>query len=133
TRFLKLITIYLFLINNKRCSTYMNSDSSLHTQWLTHFPADMQHHMAKVYLETMTEDLEALKAHLHEPKHLLQTVHKIKGGLAQIGLERIHQSALLTEQLGRSDSPLYQTALEKLITDLELSIEDVHHWVTQHT
>ncbi|TOG94515.1 histidine kinase, partial [Vibrio parahaemolyticus] len=46
TRFLKLITIYLFLINNKRCSTYMNSDSSLHTQWLTHFPADMQHHMA---------------------------------------------------------------------------------------
>ncbi|TOG42586.1 histidine kinase, partial [Vibrio parahaemolyticus] len=24
TRFLKLITIYLFLINNKRCSTYMN-------------------------------------------------------------------------------------------------------------
>ncbi|MDN4715447.1 Hpt domain-containing protein [Vibrio parahaemolyticus] len=61
--------------------------------------------MAKVYLETMTEDLEALKAHLHEPKHLLQTVHKIKGGLAQIGLEHIHQSALLTEQLGRSDSP----------------------------
>ncbi len=60
----------------------MNSGSSLHTQWLTHFPADMQHHMATVYLETMTEDLEALKAHLHEPKHLLQTVHKIKGGLA---------------------------------------------------
>ncbi|EGR0697895.1 Hpt domain-containing protein, partial [Vibrio parahaemolyticus] len=24
THFLKLITIYLFLINNKRCSTYMN-------------------------------------------------------------------------------------------------------------
>ncbi|WP_031832516.1 Hpt domain-containing protein, partial [Vibrio parahaemolyticus] len=97
------------------------------------FPADMQHHMATVYLETMTEDLQVLKAHLQEPKHSLQTVHKIKGGLAQIGLEHIHQSALLTEQLGRSDSPLYQTALEKLITDLELSIEDVHHWVTQHT
>ncbi|TBT71277.1 Hpt domain-containing protein, partial [Vibrio parahaemolyticus] len=29
--------------------------------------------------------------------------------------------------------PLYQTALERLITDLELSVNDVHHWVTQHT
>lgn len=111
----------------------MDSKKFSRTLWLNNFPVDMQHYMAKVYIETMTEDIEELKRHLHTRKQSIAIIHKIKGGLAQIGLESILRSVLLAEQLGRSDSHLYQKSLEELIATLELSLIDVNHWVIRHT
>ncbi len=88
--------------------------------------------MANVYIETMEEDLVLLKESLQNKSDkiasTLSIVHKIKGGALQIGLSSISQSAVVTEYVGKLESPEYTKALSKLADDLEQSIIDVEHW-----
>ncbi len=88
--------------------------------------------MANVYIETMEEDLVLLKESLQNKSDkipsTLSIVHKIKGGALQIGLTSISQSAVVTEYIGKLESPEYTKALSTLVNDIEQSISDITHW-----
>ncbi len=109
----------------------------MYTQWLINLPKEMRVQMANAYIETMELDVASLRDFLQaetmNTPATLRLVHKIKGGTMQIGLKKISQLAVYTEELGRLTSPDYPRALTLLVKEIQQSITDVQKWINHNT
>lgn len=115
----------------------MNSRSTLHTQWLLHFPKDIRVHMADVYIDSMEQDATLLETLLFADSlnlpATLAVVHKIKESAVKIGLKTISQSAIYAEKVGKLESSDYPCVLSSLVREVKQSIIDVKNWKSHNT
>ncbi len=91
--------------------------------WQRNFAADASM-MASIFVDTMSGDLENLKANEGNLEETKKIVHKIKGGAGAVGMDDLYQQAISIEQLIRDKSDSLDAEINSFTIRLENSIEE---------